>query len=123
MRPIEKYIRELMEKKGFKSYRQLSLALGMGPNEIFHIMSKGVTPSDDLCKKLAELSADPAEKVLLLAQISKAPEATRPAWERIFQAMAFTAVVAVMITAAPSPAQAEVSHGKQRTLDIMSNSI
>lgn len=83
MREIEKYIAELMSNKGIKSYRQLSLQLGMGPNEIQQIMSRGVTPSDELCRRLAEFAGDPVEIVLVIAAESRAPEGTKETWRKI----------------------------------------
>ncbi len=92
MREIEKYIKEAMERKRVSSYRQLSLTLGMSHNEIPQIMSKGVTPSDTLCMKLAEFAGDDPEKVLLLAQLSKAPEVSRPIWNKILLQLAKSGV-------------------------------
>lgn len=83
MREIEKYISNLMKEKHIPSYRQLSIQLGMGPNEIQQIMSRGVTPSDELCRKLAEFAGDPIEVVLVIAAESRAPEGTKDTWKKI----------------------------------------
>lgn len=106
MRPIEKYLEEVKKKAGLRTDRALAEKLGIRPQAIVLIKQGVNTPCDETCKKLAELIGDPPEKVLLLAQISKAPDVTRPAWERIFQAMAFMAVVTVAAAAAPSASNA-----------------
>lgn len=109
-RPIEAYISEVMKKKGLRSFSQLSQKLEMNHNAIFNIMSKGGTPSDELCKRLADLAGEPVEKVLLLAAESRAPESTRNAWERILKAAAqagvFTLGLLLFSMAAPTLAQA-----------------
>lgn len=85
MRPIEKYLDEVKEKAGFKTDKELAERLGVKPSAICQIKSGNNTPSEEHCKKLAALAGDPYEKVLLLAQVSKAHEGSRLAWERILK--------------------------------------
>lgn len=112
MRPIEKYLLEVKEKVGIKTDRALANALGMKQSSLYLIKSGVNTPSEETCKKLANIAGDPYEKVLLLAQVSKAPELSRPAWERIMKAAAqagvFTLSLALLTLAAPAPSQAAI---------------
>lgn len=122
MRPIEAYVTDVMKKKGIKSFNQLSQELRVSHNAVFNIMSKGGTPSDELCKKLADLAGDPVEKVLILAAESRAPESTKNAWERILKAAAqagvFTLGLMLFSMAAPPLAQASMEKTVTKSFDI-----
>lgn len=87
-RPIEKYLEDVKIKAGIKTDRELATKLGVKPQAISAIKSGFNTPSEEHCKKLADLAKDPYEKVLLLAQVSKASETSKGAWERILKATA-----------------------------------
>ena len=94
MRPIELYLEEVKKKAGLKTDKELALKLGIKPSSICHIKNGNNTPSEEHCKILAALAKEPFEKVLLLAQVSKASETSRSSWERILK----TAIKAGMFT-------------------------
>lgn len=121
MTPIAKYLKEIIEKNGIKSERQLAIQLKLSSGSIYNVLSGSNVPTDEVCKRIAALSGDPIEKVLLLAQVSKAPETSRHAWERILKATAkagvFTLTLLVLATAALP------SLNPSHTMYIMSNYI
>lgn len=85
MRPIEKYLDEVKKKREIPSENAFARTLGMKPSSLYLIRRGVNTPSEETCKKIAELAGDSYEKVLLLAQLSKAPEVSKHAWERILK--------------------------------------
>ncbi len=94
MRPIETYLEEVKKKAGLKTDKELAVKLGVKPAAICQIKNGSNTPSEAHCKILAELAKEPYEKVLLLAQVSKASETSKSTWERILK----TAIKAGMFT-------------------------
>lgn len=112
MRPIEKYLDEVKGKAGIKTDCELSRRLGIKQPSLVKIRTGENTPSEETCKKLANIAGDPYEKVLLLAQVSKAPDVSKLAWERIMKAAAqagvFTLSLALLTLSSPAPSEAAI---------------
>lgn len=129
MRPIEKYINEVKTRKGITSNTKLAQKLDLPPSTVCYVMSGRVTPSDEVCFRLAALAGDPVEKVLILAAESRAPESTKPAWAHLLKVAAkagvFTLTAAFLILSLVSVAEAAPlsigSYQELRIMDIMSN--
>lgn len=110
MRPIEKYLDEVKNKAGIKTDCELSKKLGIKQPSLVKIRNGENTPSEETCKRLSEIAKDPYEKVLLLAQVSKASETSKNAWEHILKAASkaglFTLLLTLFLMSAPTLAQA-----------------
>lgn len=84
MTDFVKYLEGVKAKMGITSDRQLAMKIGVSP-AYFSNIRLGQVPHDDICLKIAELTGDNPEYVILLAHKSKANEATRPYWDHIFK--------------------------------------
>jgi transcriptional regulator with XRE-family HTH domain len=125
MRPIGNYIEEVKKKAGFKTDKELAIRLGVNPTAIFLIKNGTNTPSEENCKKLAELAKDPYEKVLLLAQVSKASETSKKAWEHILKTAIEAGICTVLLLcfSMASPTLSHASTDAETILHKQANNI
>ena len=118
------YIELAMQKQGFKSYRELSRALGHKSNQSLVFLRKGFqNPSDETMIRLAELAGLSKEAAILRLNIwrSKSPEA-RELYTALAERLAkqastwliCTATVAI-IAAAPAGSNAYAAENNTRT--------
>lgn len=124
MRPIERYLNEIKKKKGIETDSELAARLGIKHPSICLIRKGTNTPSDELCRRMAELAGDPVEKALILAAESRAPESTRNAWERILKAAAKAGVFTLslmLFTTIFTPSNAEASASPALTQTVATN--
>ena len=120
MRPIEGYILGVMKRLGLNQ-SQIAAQIGVNRSEINFILKKGVTPSDKTCIKLAQISGDSPEKVILLAAESRAPKESRAIWHSIIQKLACSIVFILILSASAEATSFSKVPFPIRHLDIMSN--
>ncbi len=104
------YLMGVKAKLGIKTNTQLAEKVGIAQTYVTRIVKGGYIPSDEVCLRIAELSGDDPEKVLLLAHRVKASPKSRPHWESIFKKVAASSLVILFILVVapavfPSPAQ------------------
>ena len=110
MNDMVRYLEGVKAKLGIKSDRALGVKIGMSSPAITSIMQGVTLPSDENCLKLAKLAGDDPEKVLLLANKSRAPENSKPYWDSILRKVAASSLVILFVLVVapavfPSPAQ------------------
>lgn len=87
MNEFIQYIHEVMKEKGIKSATELGLLIGKKQSYMSSLMRGNHTPGEDVCIKIAEISGDSPEKVLLMAHTAYAKEA-KPYWENLLKKVA-----------------------------------
>lgn len=85
MTDIVKYIEGIKVGKGIKSDRQLAALVGITQPSMTNILGGLSVPKDETCVKIAELAGEDPAIVILLAHKSKASEATKKHWAKIFK--------------------------------------
>lgn len=100
MTEFSDYLKAVRFKTGIKNDRQLALRLGLSMAAIYNITRANTIPSDEICLRIAALAGDDPEKVLLLAQKSRAPEAAKKHWESIMRKVAASCAFFLVLSSA-----------------------
>ena len=109
MKTIPKILDHVKEKAGIKNDYNLSLKMGLTPEAIRQFRNNKSIPSDDTCIKLAKLSGENAEKIILIAHATRAEskEATK-IWNGILKKAIGIGIIILLLTyTTPSTANAE----------------
>lgn len=106
MTEIARYLEGVKAKLDIKSDTQLAIRLGVSQAAVQKWMKTGAVPDDDMCLKIAEIAADDPAMVILLAHKSRASEATKKHWARIFKTVTAATFSLLLVAAAALPAVA-----------------
>jgi plasmid maintenance system antidote protein VapI len=91
METIRGYFQKAIEKAG--SGNKLAAALKTTGGNITRVVIGAGFPGDETILRLAAYLGEDPQKLLLINQTERAPEAARPAWEKVFRKFAGAAVV------------------------------
>jgi transcriptional regulator with XRE-family HTH domain len=106
MTDIIKYLEGVKVKLGISSDRALAHKIGITQSAISNIMAGASIPSDETCIKIAELAGDDPALVILMAHKSKASEATKKHWAKIFKTVTAAALGFLVMISLAVPALA-----------------
>ncbi|GEM_PF-1146039 len=119
MKTITEYLDHVKEKTGIKNDYNLGLELNLTPGAMFEFRHKKSVPSDETCIKLAKLTGENPQEIILIAHATRAksPEA-KQIWNGILKkAIGFSLIIFLI-----SPALLTLNSSQgQHTLYIMSN--
>lgn len=97
MTEFSQYLSSVKVRLGMRSERELALKLGISTTSIYNIIKGSSIPDDDKCLKIAEISGDDADKILLLAHKCKASDKSRPIWDGLLKKVANMTVPALVL--------------------------
>ena len=116
MGSIRDFLQAGIQKAG--SGNKLAAELKTSSANINRLTTGTGFPGDETVIRLAKYLGEDPQKLLLLNQAERAPEAARPEWEKVFKKFAGAAVVAFVVsTALPCLT------GAAGTMYIMSNAV
>jgi hypothetical protein len=87
MSEFTNYLLNVKNKLDVKSNLQFGFKIGVSPAAIDGFMKGRMTPGDEVCERIAELSGDKPEFVITLAHKSKAKGHLKKHWEKILKAV------------------------------------
>ena len=96
METIRGYFQKAIEKAG--SGNKLAAALKTTGGNITRVVIGAGFPGDETILRLAAYLGEDPRKMLLLNQTERAPEAARPAWEKVFKKFAGAAAIAFVVS-------------------------
>ena len=97
MTEFVEYLRVVKTRLVMKSDRELAHKIGITGPAFSSIMAGISIPSEEHCVKIAQLAGDDPAYVIALARRCKAPESSRPYWDRILKVLATASMVGMLI--------------------------
>ncbi|CBJ43113.1 helix-turn-helix domain-containing protein [Ralstonia solanacearum] len=129
---IEKYLDQVVERRGLKNDTALAELLGVGQSAVSHYRTGRRTADNEVCLRLAQLlDMENPMPIIMAADMDRAERAgQRSLWEVFSPRMAHSGLAAILVAlglgvtnfVTPSPAEAApLSHSQARPMFIMLN--
>lgn len=118
MKTIREYFQQAIEKAG--SGNKLAAALKTTGGNITRVMIGAGFPGDETVIRLADYLGENREKLLLINQTERAPEAARASWEKVFKKFAGAAM---LLFCAGSLMAGALPHSAERLTSAAGNNV